>query len=330
MNQTERYYRIDQLIHQRGVVPFADLMSELEVSRATLKRDLTYMRDRLNAPIIHDRERGGYRFAESSLGPQYELPGLWFNDREILALLTMHRMLEDLDTGGLLGPQVQPLIARLNALLGSADGSADQIVKRVRLIAAHNRPVAPQWFEVVGSALVKRRRLEVAYFTRSRNARSRRELSPQRLVHYRNAWYLDAWCHRTESLRVFAMDAIEEARLVDRHALDVSMARIDRELGSAYGIYRGRARHRAVLRFSADAARWVRDEVWHAEQAGTDLEDGSYELSLPYSSSQELEMDILRHGENVQVIAPEALRQRIAQRLGAASAHYGGASDLPV
>jgi len=322
MNQTERLYRIDQLIHQRTVVPFDDLLRELEVSRATLKRDVAYMRDRLNAPIVYDRDRGGYCFAPSPLGPQYGLPGLWFNDREVLALLTMHRMLEDLDTGGLLGPHIQPLVARLNALLGTASDSADEVIKRVRLIAAQNRPVSPNCFEVVGSALVSRRRIEIGYYTRSRNARGLRELSPQRLVHYRNAWYLDAWCHRTDSLRVFALDAIEQARLVDRRARDVSLAEVDRQLGSGYGIYRGRRLAWATLRFSPEAARWVRAEIWHPKQQGRDLDNGHFELRVPYGATPELEMDILRHGEHVEVIAPAALRRSIAERLARARAVY--------
>ncbi|MCC7059743.1 MAG: WYL domain-containing protein [Burkholderiaceae bacterium] len=322
MNQTERLYRIDQLIHQRTVVAFDELMLELEVSRATVKRDITYMRERLNAPIVHDRERGGYCFAPTALGPQYRLPGLWFNDREALALLTMHRMLEDLDTGGLLGPHIQPLIARLNALLGAASDPADEIIRRVRIITAQARPVTPNCFEAVGSALVSRRRIEIAYFTRSRNARGRRELSPQRLVWYRNAWYLDAWCHRSGALRVFALDAIEQVRLVDRRARDVALAEVDRRLGSGYGIYRGRRLTWATLRFSADAARWVRAEVWHPRQEGRELEDGSWELRLPFGATPELEMDILRHGEHVEVIAPASLRRRVAERLASAQAAY--------
>ena len=87
MRQTERYYRIDQLIRARGVIDFKSLQQALEVSRATLVRDLAALRDRFNAPIVFERERGGYVLADAGFGPQYELPGLWFNDREILALL---------------------------------------------------------------------------------------------------------------------------------------------------------------------------------------------------------------------------------------------------
>jgi len=321
MRQTERYYRIDQLIRSRGVIPFKDLQSALEVSRATLTRDLAALRDRFNAPIVFDRDRGGYTFAEAGFGPQYELPGLWFDEREILALLTMHRMLEDLGTGGLLGPQVRPLIDRLEALL-SQGGAAAVIRDRVRILAAQNRPVAPRFFELVGSALVGRRRLEIAYHSRSRDEHGHREVSPQRLVHWRNAWYLDAFCHRAEALRTFALDALEEARLLDRKALEITPAAVDRTLGSAYGIFRGRAGAWAVLRFSADAARWVRAEVWHAQQRTVELPDGRLELHLPYAAAAELEMDILRHGEHVEVVAPDALRARIASRLAKAARAY--------
>ncbi len=322
MRQTERYYRIDQLIRARGVIDFKSLQAALEVSRATLVRDLAALRDRFNAPIVFDRDRGGYVLASSDFGPQYELPGLWFSDREILALLTMHRMLEDLDPGGLIGDRVGPLIERLESLLSQGAGGARAIRERVRIVAAQNRPVAPRFFERVGTALVGRQRLELAYHSRGRDERGRREVSPQRLVHWRNAWYLDAFCHRAEALRTFALDAIEEARLLDRKALDVTPAEVDRALGSAYGIFRGRPREWAVLRFAPQAARWVRAEVWHPRQQGETLPDGGYELRLPYSESEELEMDILRHGETVEVIAPAALRERIAGRLAAAARRY--------
>lgn len=322
MNQTERLYRIDQLISQRQVVTFTDLLSALEVSRATLKRDLSYLRDRLNAPIVYDRSVGGYRFDRASVGPQYELPGLWFNDREILALLTMHKLLKDLDSGGLLGEQIDPLVDRLNALLERAPGGPDQIHDRVRLMPALSRPVPPRFFQRVGAALLRRQRLDIVYWTRTRDEETRREISPQRLVHYRSAWYLDAWCHRSEGLRMFALDAIREARVLDAPARDIPLADVDRAMGAGYGIFHGQAVQWARLRFEPDAARWVSTEVWHAAQRGRWLDDGRYELELPYSASPELEMDILRHGEQVEVLAPDALRERVGARLARALARY--------
>jgi predicted DNA-binding transcriptional regulator YafY len=325
MNQTERYYRIDQLIHERGLISFDDLMRELEVSRATLKRDLAHLRERLNAPIVFDRDAGGYRYEKNAVGPRFQLPGLWFSADEILALLTMHQMLEALDAGGLLGPHIKPLMERLTKALGSEEAPAKEVLKRVKLLPSQQRRVALKWFELVGRALMTRRRLEIDYFTRYRNERSKREVSPQRLVHYRGNWYLDAWCHRSEGVRMFSLDSIENARLLDAKAKDVSLKQVDEETARGYGIYRGTKLAWATLVFSPEAARWVRSEIWHAQQQGRDLPDGRYELKVPYADSRELEMDILRHGENVEVLEPASLRERIAQRLADARQRYAAA-----
>jgi predicted DNA-binding transcriptional regulator YafY len=78
----------------------------------------------------------------------------------------------------------------------------------------------------------------------------------------------------------------------------------------------------AVLRFTPERARWVADEHWHPQQQSQSLEDGSYELRIPYSDPRELVMDILKHGEEVKVISPESLRDAVAERLKNALRHY--------
>ena len=70
---------------------------------------------------------------------------------------------------------------------------------------------------------------------------------------------------------------------------------------------------------------WVKDEVWHEQQEGTLRDDGSFELRLPYTETPELVMDILRHGENVEVVEPAALRKTVIERLRAAAKRYDGA-----
>ena len=116
MNRTARIYRIDQLLREYKIVPRERFLVELEISAATFKRDLTYLRGQLNAPIEYDAEAGGYRFGAVPCGPRYELPGLWFNADEIHALLTMQQLLQELQPG-LLAPHIKPLLDRLHQLL---------------------------------------------------------------------------------------------------------------------------------------------------------------------------------------------------------------------
>jgi predicted DNA-binding transcriptional regulator YafY len=333
MARTDRLYKIERLIHQQGHVSFAQLLQSLEVSPATLKRDLEYLRDQLGAPIEYDRYVNGYRFAGAggagagtagaSRGARHELPGLWFSERELYSLLMSHQLLSGLDHEGVLSRHLQPLLERIHDLLGP-DGDADArvLMRRVRIVSPWRRAVSGECFERVGEALVRRRRLTMTYLTRGRAALGQREVSPQRLVHYRNTWYLDAWCHTREKLLRFALDAVQQAQVSEQRAKDVALRQVESEMDVGYGIYAGGTRRIARLKFSAQAAAWISREEWHPQQQGRWLEDGSWELSLPYVDETELVMDILRQGDQVIVLAPESLREAVARRLRAALALY--------
>lgn len=323
MDRTERFYRIEMLIRSRRSVSFRALLEELEISPATLKRDLQYLRDRMDAPIVYDADSNGYRLGDAARAHVSQLPGVWFSEPEIHALLTMHRLVRGLDEGGVLARHLQPLLDKLHGMLGATEAQAAELMQRVRIAGTARRPVPPQWFERVGDALLARRRLQLRYLTRRRGERSEREVSPQRLVHYRHTWYLDAWCHRSDGLRRFALDAIEQAQVTDVPAREVPVAEVEAALDRGYGIFAGREVQWAELRFDAEAAAWVAHEEWHPEQQGRRLAGGGYELRLPFVDATELAMDVLRHGEHVQVIAPPALREAVRARLQAALAAYG-------
>lgn len=314
MDRGERFLRITQLLHERMVVTRDAFLSELEVSPATFKRDLEYMRDRYNAPIVWDPDAGGYRFDKQGEGPRFELPGLWFNEAEAHALLMMEHLLQSLDQGGFIGKHIAPLHARLSAILDSGTGSPEDIRSRVRLIAFSPRKLPLEHFEVIGLATVKRKRLAIAYYARSTDRTSQREVSPQRLVHYRGNWYLDTWCHMRNALRTFAIDGIRDAKILDLPAEDVSNDTLENYLATSYGIVRGDGDVQwARLRFTAERARWVASEIWHPEQRGKLEPNGRYTLEVPYRDDRELLLEILKHAAAVDVLAPDELRSKVRE-----------------
>jgi predicted DNA-binding transcriptional regulator YafY len=297
-------------------------LEALEVSRATFKRDLEYLRDRMDAPILWDAEAGGYRLAaEDGAHQNYELPGLWLNAGEIYALLAMEQLLEGMQPG-LLGPHVRPLRDRIRRLIEVGEHSAEEVGQRIRVLEVGNRPVEPECFQVLASAVLSRKRLRIRHYSRVRDETTARTLSPQRLVHYRDNWYLDAWCHERQALRTFSADAIVDAEMLERSAREISETRLDRHLGSGFGIFSGTRTETAVLQFTPDRARWVARESWHPEQEGQFQLDGSYLLKVPYSDPRELVMDILKYGPDVEVLAPEPLARLVSDRLAEARARY--------
>ena len=323
MDRTERFYKIEQLIRSRGSVSFAELIAALEVSPATLKRDLQYLRDRMGAPIEYDAGSNGYRFGQQWRGAAHELPGVWFNEAELHALLTMQHMLAGLDDGGVVGRHLQPMFDKITRMLGVDADEARELTRRVKLIATARRRLQSDCFETVGSAVVQRKRLRICYRKAGSKEVGEREVSPQRLVHHRNAWYLDAWCHASEGFRRFALDGVETAALLDQAAKPIALKTLEAELDRGYGIFAGGTPQQAELLFTAEAAAYVAREEWHPAQQSAWLPDGRWRLTLPYVDDRELLMDLLRHAGQVEVVGPALLRKAYAKRLRDAAASLG-------
>jgi len=321
VDRFDRIFELNRILQSaRHPVSRRRLQDELECSRATIKRIIDDMRLYLNAPIVYDRERNGYRYDHGE-GEMYELPGLWFNASELHALLSAQQLLADVQPG-LLDPHLKPLQRRIDDLLRLQQAGSGGLVGRIRVLQMAARS-AGDCFQAVAGAVTQRKRLQLHYYTRSSEQHSDRQVSPQRLVYYRDNWYLDAWCHLRDGLRTFALDAITKASPLDEDAAEVTQDELDVHFASSYGIFAGVPRDVAVLKFGPRRARWVAEERWHRDQEGEFLADGSYELRVPYSNALELIMDVLKYGPDVEVVAPEELRREVGERLRSAIRLYG-------
>lgn len=319
-----RYERVSKLYEllsaSREPLSLLSLCDSLEASTATVKRLLRFLRDELGVEVLFDRESGGYlldrdaRPSKAVLGPSYD-------SKELSALLSAHEVLEQIPPG-LFRRETQGLRSRLNQLLYKRPTGHAGIRDRVRLVLPQRRPVDERRFEEVLAALSSRMRLELHYRSRSKDEDTTRLVSPVRLTFYRSNWYLAAWCHRTNGLRIFSLDRIAESRITPIPAHEVPERVIDEHLSSSYGIFEGQATHTAHLKVTPTAARWIADEEWHPKQRLEHRPDGSIDLFVPYYRATELRMDIMRLGADVEVLGPESLRRDIADAHERAASRY--------
>ncbi|MBN8772895.1 MAG: WYL domain-containing protein [Thiobacillus sp.] len=290
MSKLDELYRLHRLLDGRRTgLPRSVLIDEHGFSRSSLTRLIADLRDRLDAPLIHDRERGGYRY--DTADGSHALPGLWFTPAELHALFTLKHLLANL-APGLLDDHLRPLQARLDKLLESQHLGAGEAAQRIRLLSIASRRKNPRHFQTVAHAVLQRHRIRIDYY------------------------------NDKKGLRIFAVECIRTATPLGKAAKTVTESTLNRELASAYGIFAGLPVATAVLRFTPKRARWVADEIWHPQQQSRWLEDGRYELAVPYSDDRELLMDILKYGAEVEIVAPETLREAVRNQLDAASGQY--------
>lgn len=294
-------------------------MALLGCSQATLYRLVAALRDELGAPVEQDPEGRGFYY-DRALGA-FELPGLWLAPEEIQSLIAARALLHRLQPG-LLDEELGALKERITALLARRGLDAATADRFIRIIHHGGRDAPRAVFRAALEALLRDRRLWLRYRSRARGEETERTVSPLRLTAYRERWYLDAWCHLRAGLRSFALECIGALRVEDEAREVVPEAALRAHFQAAYGIFSGPAEAIARLRFNPYAARWVADERWHSQQRGRWLDDGGYELEVPFGRSEELVMDLLRYGPDVEVLAPAALREAVAARLRAALAHY--------
>ena len=321
MDKFDRIFRLHAILASRRTpISLQELKLQLDCSKATVHRTINALRDYLAAPIVFDSERQGYRYTAEARAPEFQLPGLWFTPAELQALTLMQRLLQEAGRG-LLEEHIGALTRRLNQLTSHKRLNLQETASRLKFPALAARPAGPA-FQVVISATLERKKLEMHYHARGTNEHTSRTISPQRVIHYRESWYLDAWDEDKQALRSFSIDRIQELTVLDEQATSISEGELDKHYASSYGIFSGEADKIAVLHFTAERARWVADEQWHPQQQSTCLADGLYELRIPYSDPRELIMDILRHAAHVKVIAPESLRRQVRDQLAAALAQY--------
>ncbi len=323
MEQIERIIRLHNLLSSsRHPIPRTVLQQKLECSEKTVRRNIDFLRDRLGAPLEYNQESNGwsYRKDEASL---YELPGLWLNEQEIHSLLTIQQLLANLDPE-LLHDEIAPFADRIRTLLEQTTGldTEQDISQYIQLLSTGKRKRQYQYFQALTSATINKNQIHISYFGRGKNQRTERTLSPIQLLHYKENWYLSAWCHGKHAMRVFSLDKIESLKVLKETAKTLQPDEIESFTSASFGIFTGEVSDQAVLEFGEEASRWVADETWHPEQKGKWLENGHYQLSLPYSNPIELAGEILKHGEGIKVVAPDSLKSLIKKRLQKAWQQY--------
>ncbi len=309
--------RIEQLDHilqtRRTPISVEELMTRLECSQATVYRRISELKTHYQAPVLQDGDKRFYYDQKAS----FSLPGIRFSAAEAQGLLMAADILHKLQGDDLSAP-ISRIVNSIQQLLAEQGVDNQKLIQFIPTLA---RKPKPQIFITVLDALQKQKKLQLSYCSRQGNE-SQRLVSPQHLTYYKNNWYLDAWCHSRDGLRLFAVELITAAHLDIENNQAMDSEKLRNHYADSYGLFAGEASDHAQIKIDLAKAPWVKDQHWHSQQKILSENQNTLLIELPFQHSAELVADIMQLGSAAEVIAPESLRRTIQEQLLLTLAHY--------
>jgi len=325
---TYRFWRIHQSIKSGRYPNVPTLAKELEVSRRTVERDIAYIRDLFGAPIEYDPMRRGYKYTE----PSFQLPPMELSEGEIAALLVASRLLSAyVDTP--IAPVARRVLKRLIELLSDRllihPNDVENIICFAHPQSPRNAPLVARRFDAIMDAINRRHQVQMRYFSASSLRERERVIDPYTLYHAGGSWYVIAYCHYREAVRLFALHRIQQLEITDRTFVIPTSYDPTDYMENAWQVYRGEDAMDVVLEFSRCVVPRILERQWHPTQSLETKDDGSVVMCLTVTGEPEIRSWILGWGANCRVIAPESLRRSIHKEVQQLAAYYSPPSSKP-
>jgi predicted DNA-binding transcriptional regulator YafY len=171
--------------------------------------------------------------------------------------------------------------------------------------------------KTINRSIQEHRVLEIEYESIGKPV-STRLLEPYGLAIYQSSIYVVAIesgknedDEPQDRLRHWKLDRFTKATALDTWFKAHDEVDLEAHLGRSVGIFSGERPITYTIRLSANAARWIQEEPWHAEQRLEFQNDGSCLLSVPAYHPMEIVPNVLKLGNEAELMDPPEGRKEI-------------------
>lgn len=287
----------------------SDLSRLLGTSRRTVFRDLKELRS-IGVPYRYDPKTGGY-----TIDPGFFLPPIDLSLQEALSLLLVVYKA---------GSQIQvpfknsALLATLkieNYLPFKIRRYCNNVLKHVSAKSGAQAPMGllDTTFAQLQRAVIKKHKVNIRYHSLFEGEVIELDLHPYHLLYNRRAWYVLGFSSMHNSIRTFKLNRIKELKTSRQCFLGGENFNLQDYLGKAWSMIPEGRIYNVKLRFLPKVANNVTEVQWHSTQEVTRNSDGSATVEFRVDGLGEISWWILGYGDQVQVIAPKVLRERILE-----------------
>lgn len=287
-----------------GTYPNKNSISKkYQISLKTVQRDIDFLKTQYDAPIEYDFTRKGfYYYREFSLCP------LKLSEGDFFMLAVTEKVLEQYKDSPI-RERVMIFFEKIKILFNDEISIySDELDTIMSFDIGPLRNVKKEYFDKLEKAIRERYIVEITYHSNYNNTDSLRKIDPLHLKNYKGDWYLIAYCHSRNDIRLFALSRIKSFKLKDIQFRPHTDFNIEDIMKTSFGIYINKKISNVKIKFSAFQSRWIKEKVWHPSQQIKGNKDGSIVLSLKVNNLEELKRWVLQYGKEAEVITPKVLR----------------------
>lgn len=307
----ERFIRFNESVNRRKYPNAAWLAKEFEISVRTAQRDIAFFQNRFPFPLQYSPARKGYYYKEGT----FQLPDIILSEENITALALAVRLASSVPDGGM-KRDLQSFLESLLRRTGNKKLRLKTITERVAIKNIEYSPAAGADFHTIAEALFNRRLLQITYHSPHTGQSSQRDILPLHLLLYMGNWHIIAYCTVRQGLRDFLISRIRSVKpALNRQKLPRALPAVKDYVRRNFGIMQGGQGTQVALKFTPQAAAWVREQIWHPAQKAAVGKDGSLTLRFPVADLREVKRRVLSYGAEVKVLAPKRLAGEIGEEI---------------
>ncbi|GAB4118312.1 MAG: WYL domain-containing protein [Candidatus Caldatribacteriota bacterium] len=313
IHKIERLINLILLIRNQPGIKVKDLANIFETCKRTIYRDFNTL-SLAGFPVYSAPGKDGGYF----LTPDYFLPPLRFTCEEAASLLISIKFFLK-QKGFPYQEHIQLALAKLEGALGS--DSRDYIQKIDKQISIYLGKLKDYQdyndvFQKINQAILEKRQIQIKYYTITRDKLTDRKLDPLHLMFKGGFWYLIAFCHWREEIKIFRIDRIREITLTKNIFQTPTDFSLSSYLGKSWQVVRGECEPQKIeIKIFLPASRWVREERRHPTQEIIPLNDEVILFKVEVDSFIEIKKWILQLGSCAQVLQPKSLREEIQEEI---------------
>ena len=298
---------IHNAIHAGKYPNASTLARDLEVGVRSIGRDIEFMRDRMSLPIVYDDVRHGFFYD----GEVTAFPSLTISEGELFALAVAEKALQQYRGTSFEKPLMSALQKVSESLPDSISLNLSEWNESISFRTSAETVLNLGTFDKLAQATSRREQLEIQYRKPGAKAAEKRIVDPYHLANINGEWFLFAYDQLRKAIRTFVPGRVVSIKKTGKTFEKDPQFSIREQLGSSFGVYSGKGKHKVVIRFDARVADYIREKKWHPSQKLRGLKNGDLELQMTLSSLVEVERWILQWGGAARVLAPKELRENI-------------------